>query len=469
MIQLKNAYLSSIIPLSDDIIKISVTDYNSNTPNAVNVKDLSINILSSYNQYKDLSASASPSNILIVNGDSDNVVRKVEGKSGEVVYRTGDDISGYINQRILQDNWLVCENEADVYKCKQANMDIDFSEIFNNWQEFGNFISNDIKYQYPLCGDSYIGGDRSGINKWELNGNNIIQPVNTTDFCGYLSDYKFTNYVTTIKFSSKDDDDDVIGFVAAAVKDSNGYIHTLSFIRSPNKEVVDLSSNHWYCALDCTDPFNTQFSTYVISSELTRDNEFNGNWNATHGVKVKIQKYNNKFSAKTTKFTNKLNEPESEEFDDEISFDLSELVNNTNISEDIRNILQLFIDEPIAFGFCTFSQEQSTFDVESFVIPFTEDIINITDKYIEQFNYSTNEYEQTQIDDDKIKNILKDGTFLYNKHTKKYFYINGENAININLINADNSKYNLTTFSNLVESFATLLNNLGVSDNNIIR
>lgn len=88
-----------------------------------------------------------------------------------------------------------------------------------------------------MCGEAYygyVGREYSGQKNWEYREDlsSIYQKVNTTDYSYYVSRTEYSDYDVLIWMRSTENDDDYNGFIAACGKDSKGYLHTLSFVRS---------------------------------------------------------------------------------------------------------------------------------------------------------------------------------------------------------------------------------------------
>lgn len=405
--------------------------------------------------------------IASISTDNDNFIPKKEGNSGEVIYRNGH--SSYVNQRILDNSFLVCENQQDLDLCKNKKYEISFEDVYNNWPQFGNY--NDLHYPtdsaYPLENSGI------GVMGWQLSNNNmrIVQAVNTIDFCGYVSNDKFFNYEALVKFSSNNGDDDCIGFVAAAVPDASGRVHTISFVRSPNNQNsgTDICDKdyHWYCILDGVDGFNPSQSKYgqvcLAHGSLNKDNEEAGGWSRFKGTLVKVVRNANVFRATTTLFQAGTYEPAEADLGNELVIDIDQLIQDM---PDIADTLRLFKNEQVAVGFCTMSIPYATFDVLKLNVLANTDfpIVNLVDGTVEQFNPETFTYDIVSHD---IETKFKNGTMSFNKFTSKLFYSFGQNVVNITRDNALYDNYDLRTFNGLVKAVYNLLISLGVSKSNI--
>lgn len=178
-------------------------------------------------------------------------------------------------------------------------------DIFNSKEEFGNWGN----LHYPVDADYPTEG--MGIGNWYINDDKtqIIQTNNTYDFCGFIIEDKFSKYDILLKFSSTAPDDDCIGFVAAAAKDTDGIIHTISFVRTPNHSngSADFHKNyHWYCILDGTDGVNPMnavgLQKCLAHGTLGTNSEGYGGWGAFVGTLVNVVRNGNTIKATTTPF-----------------------------------------------------------------------------------------------------------------------------------------------------------------------
>lgn len=396
---------------------------------------------------------------------SKNYVQKREGQAGEVIYRTGDN-NGIVNQRIFNNSFLVCENLQDLDLCKNGiPIDISMEDIFNSKEEFGNL--GDLHYpvdtNYPISG--------VGVGHWYINDDKtqIIQTYNTIDFCGFVTENKFSKYDILLKFSSSAPDDDMIGFVAAAAKDIDGIIHTISFVRTPNNSngSDDFHKNyHWYCILDGTDgvnPMNTVgLQKCLTHGTLGTNSEGSGGWNNFAGTLVNVVRNGNTIKATTTPFDQSKEELSELDLQDEISIDIDQLIEDYSDDPNVVGVLNLFKDQKCSIGFCAFSQIGSTFNILKFRVP-TESklpIVNLVDGTVEEFNVETKEYDVVGHD---IDDVFKDGTLSFNSITNKLFYSYGQSAINITKNINSYVTYDLRSFKGLVKAVYNLLVSLGVN------
>lgn len=81
--------------------------------------------------------------------------------------------------------------------------------------------------------------------------NSIMQVLNTGDYSFYASPVSYLNYDITFDVQSTNEDDDIIGFIAAMnVDQGTGLPHTLCFNRTPNNTNANgpiQPAFGWYC------------------------------------------------------------------------------------------------------------------------------------------------------------------------------------------------------------------------------
>lgn len=398
-----------------------------------------------------------------------DVVLKKEGEAGQVIYRTGND--GYANRRILDDSVLVCETQYDLDQCKFKSFATPWAVVCNTWPQFGNYDGKCYGYDqdYP------VGSDGIGVGKWELVGgeNRIRQTVNTKDFCGYVSDRRIRDYEAVVRFSAADGDDDMIGFVAAAAKDADGKMHTLSFVRTPNNQdagrgVCD-EDYHWFCILDGQDAFNPQTNVHdqvcLAHGTLNSTNEPSGGWNSVgKGTLVRVRRVGDKFFGWTTEFRNDGEDPAETDLGHAMVVDLDDCIRRYPAAADR---LRLFAGTACRYGYCAQSIPKATFDVVRITnLGSQKPIVNLVRRVVEKYDAYAGEYF---VAPETIGDVFKDGTFSYNDVTNKMFYSSGERILNVSTIDSKYVTYDLSTYGGIALAVQTLLLRLGVSEDNIIK
>lgn len=403
---------------------------------------------------------------------SGNIISKKEGNSGEVIYRTGNDT--YVNRRILDDKVLVCQTQIDLDDTMMVSSYVDFSDVFANWQQFGNHAGK----QYPKDADTY-NYTGSGVNAWTMSqdGKRCVQPLNTEDVCGYISPFTVNDYQMLVKCSSTNADNDFIGVVAGAVADSNGIIHTISFVRNCQLDQA-AKNHHWFCILDQADSFDVT-STYngqvlLADGVLNVDTEGGFGWSQTGGTLISIVRRGNTFSAQTTPFYVGDDEPKESDLTDALTIDIDDLAERMPEHADVLN---LFKRKQLMFGFCTYSQPQATYDVLKLklykALPEDECIVDLLNDRVMKYDAQQGYYTI----DKTVWDVANDGVFLHNKYIgKTYYAINTADVKRLDYIanNIANSEdgtgiiFNLKTYAGLVQAIKTLLMYIGFTDKQII-
>lgn len=486
--QLKDILLpTEIVKFADVDTQLNSESSNPISNSAVSLALKQINITDYYKKAETSSAVEINNAISnVVSNANKNYIPKKGGNAGEVIYRTGS-ASDSISQRIVDNSFLVCENQQDLDICKCKKHDITFEDIYDNWQQFGNYNG----LQYPKDSAQYIlnaNNNKFGVSRWIWSNekDRILQDVCAIDFCGFVSENKFYNYdaivnlkhYTDSSVQTEQDTDGCIGFIAAAAQDVTGKIHTISFVRTPNadgKSDVGTENYHWYCILDCSDCLNPTKNDYsqvcLAHGNLNNNNEASGYWTAVKhtGTNIRVIKEANKFKATTTVFQNKY-ETISPKLENEITVDINQLIEYyLDQNPQIADTLMLFKNQPVSVGFCTQSVKNATFDILQFNTLVRDEfidypIVNLVDKKVEKFNKTAFTYDTVSTD---IETVFKNGTLSFNQLTNKLFYSFGINAVNILRSNYIYDSYDLRTFGGLVNAMYKLLISVGVDKSNI--
>lgn len=156
------------------------------------------------------------------------------GNNGDVIYHNGNTT---IPQQIMSPGYVV-NTVADLNACK--NISPSFRDVYETWKMFSHSGSTD-------------NANQDDMQHWSYNPtlNTIIQSKNSDSYNGFISPRSYSGYDISIRVYSTNEDDDVIGLVAAYAKDSNGKEHTLSFLRTGGG--VGSQDGHvisWACVLD---------------------------------------------------------------------------------------------------------------------------------------------------------------------------------------------------------------------------
>ena len=156
------------------------------------------------------------------------------GNIGDVIYHNGNTT---IPQQIMSSGYVV-DTIEDLNACK--NISPSFRDVYETWKMFSHLGSSD-------------NANPDDMQHWSYDStlNTIIQSKNSDSYNGFISPRSYSGYDISIRVYSTNEDDDVIGLVAAYAKDSNGKEHTLSFLRTGGG--VGSQDGHvisWACVLD---------------------------------------------------------------------------------------------------------------------------------------------------------------------------------------------------------------------------
>ena len=329
------------------------------------------------------------------------------GNKGDVIISTEDEnVVGLYPINITS---YVCESAEEVAKCKNSrpsmqDLFLRYSRISHSNRTNCDAITN--PGGYPAA--------PSELLAWEYKKTeNII--YNTTNSCsliGLISPDKYTEYNLDVIIKSTNNDDDVIGVIAAFAKDAQGKEHTLSFWRSPGG-----NGRTWSCEYDLQQGTawavanksnvirwgNGNSGSTAAEAEYTSDS---GHGWGTHpnGTRIVVSRRGNIITATTSQL------------------DSTTLVNTSTITIDLTSDsrLQIFT-KPCSMGYCTFSQPNSSWYINSFIDP-SQRIYDVETNVIWEYNTTAGEWEKYSTNK-TIMDLLVPGRYVYNPVTYKLFYV----------------------------------------------
>ena len=344
------------------------------------------------------------------------------GNNGDVMYHNGTSV---IPQQIMSGGYVVNTTE-DLNLCK--NNTPSFETVFNTWRRFDTWGGRDDWGAYKKASGNYTQDDVA-VEKWIYDStlDRVRQPQNSTPYNGFISPESYSNYDIKVRLYSTNADDDVIGLVAAFAKDSNGKIHTLSFLRSGG----GIGSTGgvvycWGCMLDYNDfnwgsanynqvllANNSSNSGYLPKTNPTANTLITGNSNAGwkglgDGTVIRIVRTGNVFEAWCSEF----NSPDLIEAS-KITIDLDALSST-------YSVLNLFKGSS-PWGYSTLSQADSMF--ENISITSSNLIYDLVNTKV--WSYDASQAAWTVITGADPISAMGVGRLNFNNITNKLFYNNG--------------------------------------------
>lgn len=377
------------------------------------------------------------------------------GNNGDVMYHNGTSI---IPQQIMSGGYVVNTAE-DLALCK--NNTPSFETVFNTWRRFDTWGGRDNWGAYKKASGSYTPDDIA-VEKWVYDStlDRVRQPQNSTPYNGFISPESYSNYDIKVRLYSTNTYDDVIGLVAAFAKDSNGKIHTLSFLRSGG----GIGSTggvvySWGCMLDYNDfnwgsanynqvllANNSSNSGYLPKTNPTANTLISGNSNAGwkglgDGTVIRIVRTGNVFEAWCSEF----NSPDLIEAS-KITIDLDALSST-------YSVLNLFKGSS-PWGYSTLSQADSMF--ENISITSSNLIYDLVNTVV--WSYDPSQAAWVIVSGANPISAMGVGRLNYNSITGKLFYNNGSSIIELSassssITPANDSTISLTQGGNPVGSF----------------
>jgi hypothetical protein len=344
------------------------------------------------------------------------------GNNGDVMYHNGTSI---IPQQIMSGGYVVNTTE-DLNLCK--NNTPSFETVFNTWRRFDTWGGRDDWGAYKKASGNYTQDDVA-VEKWIYDStlDRVRQPQNSTPYNGFISPESYSNYDIKIRLYSTNTDDDVIGLVAAFAKDSNGKIHTLSFLRSGGGVGSTGGVVYcWGCMLDYNDfnwgsanynqvllANNSSNSGYLPKTNSAANTLITGNSNPGwkglgDGTVIRIVRTGNVFEAWCSEF----NSPDLIEAS-KITIDLDALSST-------HSVLNLFKGSS-PWGYSTLSQSNSMF--ENISITSSNLIYDLVNTKV--WSYDASQAAWTVITGADPISAMGVGRLNFNNITNKLFYNNG--------------------------------------------
>lgn len=322
----------------------------------------------------------------------------LSGAKGEVFYSNGNSV---FSQTILNESKVVTTT-TDLNTCK--NSAPSFEEVFNTWTKFSHLNGNDNAVASELSAWTY-----------DSSKDTIVQPQNTTSYCGFISPNTYSEYDITVRLYSTGSDDDTIGLVAAFATDPSGKQHTLSFLRSPGG-----TDAKWICKVDyCTFSMTqTTYNQITLADKSSTTTGSKVSWNTSTigtGTIVNMKRSGNVFTAKCSQFNS------------------SVLDNNTTITIDLDALSSTYpvlnyFKGSAAWGYSTFSQPYSMYENISVTDP-SGYILDVTNNQTLQYDSSSSSWKV--IKGLVPAEVIGAGRLSYNKITGKLFYCTGSNIFQI--------------------------------------
>lgn len=345
------------------------------------------------------------------------------GNNGDVMYHNGTSI---IPQQIMSGGYVVNTTE-DLNLCK--NNTPSFETVFNTWRRFDTWQGRDNWAEYKKSSGTTPTADDLAVEKWiyDPTVDRVRQPQNSTPYNGFISPESYSNYDIKVRLYSTNTDDDVIGLVAAFAKDSNGKIHTLSFLRSGGGVGSTGGVVYcWGCMLDYNDfnwssanynqvllANNSSNSGYLPKTNSAANTLITGNSNPGwkglgDGTVIRIVRTGNVFEAWCSEF----NSPDLIEAS-KITIDLDALSST-------YSVLNLFKGSS-PWGYSTLSQADSMF--ENISITSSNLIYDLVNTKV--WSYDPGQAAWTVITGANPISAMGVGRLNFNNITNKLFYNNG--------------------------------------------
>lgn len=267
-------------------------------------------------------------------------------------------------------------------------------------------------------------GVASELDTWTYDeSTDVLQ--NTTNSISYLAYYSpeiFTDYTFEVLLTSTSGDDDILSVVAAASKDENGFVHTLSFMRCPGG--AGSNNGTWFLVYNYgIANSGTKNSWTIVKSSggiewgngnlgITKEDAgyteglLGGGWANKSGTKIKVQRTGNTITAVTTNWS-----------------DINTYVEDERLTIDLTSNprLSIFINGG-SIGVGTCSQPNSKFNILNFVNP-SRNIYDMTrDGLLIAYDPENNVWVDS-VDNETIYDAIGQGRLVFNKITNKLFHI----------------------------------------------
>ena len=312
------------------------------------------------------------------------------------------------------------ENDTELTEA-QSNI-VTFQEVFDTWYRF----SHNATATQPASPAELTAWSYDSLN------DTIQNTTNSATYIGLVSYSRLANYTHEVRLSSVNSDDDAIGVLIAWYTDpADGREYTLSAMRTPGgngftwRIVYNYARSDEWVVADGTASVKWGNGAYgataAVSGYVT--NQTVGGWDdfGTIGTKVRIQRAGDTITAQTTDLGSN-------------TYLGGAAVLNIDLTSDTR--LAKFRG-PKAYGYTSYSQANSTWDVLELTDPLNS-IIDIRDGSV--YYYVGGSWVlQGGVD---IFDEVGIGRFVYNTNTQKMYYITPDGAVNVGST-ADNYSFTL--------------------------
>ena len=255
------------------------------------------------------------------------------------------------------------------------------------------------------------------IQSWSYDSatDTITCTVNSASYIGFISDKKYSSYVHEVRLSSSNNDDDTIGVVIAWHVDEAGREHTLSALRSPGgsgytwRVVYDASRYGSIVYADKTPVIKWGNGAYGSTDAAAGyvSNQALGGWDdfAT-GTKIKVVRDGDLITVSTTDLGSDIYVP------------------GADIIIDLNSSVHTYLNQfrgPKAYGYSASSQPASSFKILSF----SDNANSIYDvRNGDVWKYTNGAWSKDA--STSLLDSIGPGRFLFDRYTKKLFYVHGE-------------------------------------------
>jgi hypothetical protein len=313
-------------------------------------------------------------------------IQDVTGSIGQVYYLKETGSREVVPDYIFQVGKFV-NNTADLNS--ERNRPTSFKNIFDTWTRFN-------------VGVNKVDGEEAS---WEyLQATDQVRClVNSGGHIGFVSLDKFENYQHEMVASSVDGDNDMIGIVIAAARDSSNRLHTLTAVRVS----ALLAEGHVLSQGDTTSwsicyNFMETDAKLIANGASKLTNSGQGGWSTyPTGVKMKVIREKNIIKA-TTSQMNSLT-----------------LDNNTLLTVDLNSdpVLAKFLG-PSMYGYSCCSQAKTVFSNIIFS-DVSSSIVDLSTSRIYVYRNGAWAQDGTL----NIRNMIKPGQILANSFLKKLYFV----------------------------------------------
>ena len=306
----------------------------------------------------------------------------ITGSEGDVAYYNGKEIE---TKPILREDYI-CVNDEEVELCKGSFVP-SFVDTFSHLRGVCNHSEEDK--------DSW---------EYDVETKRVIKTNSNTEYSGVITLDSYSNYDFTVKVHTQSKPTGHIGILTSFAKDSDGYEHTLSFLRK-NGEFI--------CKIDhCSKQLHAnKYGQIQLGNTQTFNESLNDGENT---VIIQVIRHGNVIIGKCSAFNDDaIIESKS------IEIDLDELSQN-------HKVLNLFKgSSPI--GYATLSQGNVSFENISFDEP---------NGRIYKLPYTVYEYDYDKsewVENSELKPLseIGIGRFAYNSKTQKLFYTTRSKVIQV--------------------------------------